>query len=199
MNQKFIGAAALLVTSMLAGQADAAVTIDIQQVGADIVATASGTFDRAGAVFRGRSSGYGENLAPYIQYIALGQFAPNTYYAASGLQWLNPAAAPTYWWSTAGTTLFLNQDNGAFGIADSYVDGTQLSATATATGTSFAAAGLIAGSYAFLVGSNRVTINVGTVPAVPEPASWAMMLAGCAMTGAAMRYRRRRTVVTVAA
>jgi hypothetical protein len=74
-----------------------------------------------------------------------------------------------------------------------------LSATATATGTSFAAAGLIAGSYAFRVGSNQVTINVGMVPAVPEPASWAMMLAGFAMTGAAMRYRRRRTVVTVAA
>ncbi len=196
MNQKLIGAAALLAISMLAGQADAAVTISIQQVGTDIVATASGTFDRTGTVFRGRSNGYGRNLAPSLQYIALGAFAPNTYYAASGLPWLNPAASSTIWSSTSGTTLFLNQNDGVFGIADSYVDGTQLSATATATGTSFADAGLIAGSYAFQVGTNQVTINV-VPPAVPEPASWAMMLAGFAMTGAAMRYRRRRTVATV--
>ena len=35
-------------------------------------------------------------------------------------------------------------------------------------------------------------------PAVPEPATWAMMLVGFALTGAAMRYRRRATKVTYA-
>jgi len=38
--------------------------------------------------------------------------------------------------------------------------------------------------------------NVGAVAAVPEPATWAMMLVGFGMIGATARYRRRRTVST---
>ncbi|MBB4154978.1 hypothetical protein GGQ80_002894 [Sphingomonas jinjuensis] len=37
-----------------------------------------------------------------------------------------------------------------------------------------------------------------SVPAVPEPATWAMMIVGFAMVGAASRYRRRGTTATFA-
>ncbi|MFS0773401.1 PEPxxWA-CTERM sorting domain-containing protein [Sphingomonas sp. 1P08PE] len=37
-----------------------------------------------------------------------------------------------------------------------------------------------------------------TVTAVPEPATWAMMLTGFAMVGAAARYRRRKTGAAIA-
>jgi len=41
--------------------------------------------------------------------------------------------------------------------------------------------------------------NVAAAPsAVPEPASWAMMLGGFSLVGAGLRSRRRRTVVTYA-
>ena len=39
----------------------------------------------------------------------------------------------------------------------------------------------------------------GTIAAaVPEPASWAMMIVGFGMIGAGMRYRQRRTVLRYA-
>ena len=41
-------------------------------------------------------------------------------------------------------------------------------------------------------------LNVSTVAAVPEPATWAMMLVGFAMVGAAARYRRRSTTTVYA-
>ena len=41
-------------------------------------------------------------------------------------------------------------------------------------------------------------ITVNTVTAVPEPATWAMMLVGFGMVGAAARYRRRQTTVAIA-
>lgn len=41
----------------------------------------------------------------------------------------------------------------------------------------------------------RVEASNATVGAVPEPATWAMMLVGFGMMGAAMRYRRRNATV----
>jgi hypothetical protein len=46
-------------------------------------------------------------------------------------------------------------------------------------------------SPAFYFGADRNAIAVG----VPEPASWALMIAGFGLTGAAMRRRRNATVV----
>ena len=44
-------------------------------------------------------------------------------------------------------------------------------------------------------GSSTLTISAA---AVPEPATWAMMLVGFGMLGAAMRYRRRSTAIVYA-
>ena len=41
--------------------------------------------------------------------------------------------------------------------------------------------------------------SVDTVSAVPEPATWAMMLIGFAFAGAGLRYRRRQTALSYAA
>lgn len=56
-----------------------------------------------------------------------------------------------------------------------------------------------AGSYNDWVGvDNVVFTQVGATPAVPEPATWAMMLVGFGGMGAAMRYRRRKQSVSFA-
>jgi subtilisin-like proprotein convertase family protein len=51
--------------------------------------------------------------------------------------------------------------------------------------------GTIAGGF-----SLTITTDAGATPAVPEPASWAMMIAGFGLTGAALR--RRQTKVSFA-
>jgi hypothetical protein len=43
-----------------------------------------------------------------------------------------------------------------------------------------------------------LTFSPAAVAAVPEPASWALMMAGFALVGGAARYRRRNTAVTYA-
>jgi len=47
-------------------------------------------------------------------------------------------------------------------------------------------------------GCDTTSLSAFTVTAVPEPATWAMMLVGFAMVGAATRYRRRATAMTFA-
>lgn len=58
------------------------------------------------------------------------------------------------------------------------------------------------GDYAGTNGLKLTVAGVGSTPpvaAVPEPATWALMLAGFGLTGAAMRRRRRSVGVGVAA
>lgn len=44
-------------------------------------------------------------------------------------------------------------------------------------------------------GSHPLQLNISAIPAVPEPATWAMMLVGFAGIGVAMRGRRRQNVL----
>lgn len=53
------------------------------------------------------------------------------------------------------------------------------------------------GNHAFSLDTARLSGTDG-VSAVPEPATWAMVLVGFGMIGAAARYRRRRTMVRFA-
>ena len=47
-------------------------------------------------------------------------------------------------------------------------------------------------------GIDQLTFDAAATPAVPEPATWAMMIIGFGMIGGAARYRRRETRVTYA-
>lgn len=46
--------------------------------------------------------------------------------------------------------------------------------------------------------SGRSSLTIALAPAVPEPATWAMMILGVGMAGGAVRYRRRKTAVSFA-
>ncbi len=55
------------------------------------------------------------------------------------------------------------------------------------------------GEYLLIGGTLRyATLDKGSLPAVPEPASWAMMIAGFGAVGSAMRRRRGKTMVSFA-
>lgn len=47
-------------------------------------------------------------------------------------------------------------------------------------------------------GLSPMALTIAEVPAIPEPSSWALMLAGFAMVSGAIRYRRRTTSVAYA-
>ena len=55
------------------------------------------------------------------------------------------------------------------------------------------------GDYRQLFG-NALALTAGAagLGAVPEPATWAMMIGGFGMVGGSMRYRRRKTAVSFA-
>jgi hypothetical protein len=46
---------------------------------------------------------------------------------------------------------------------------------------------------------SEIDFRAASAPAVPEPATWAMMILGLGLTGAAMRHRRRVSALTPAA
>ncbi len=50
-------------------------------------------------------------------------------------------------------------------------------------------------SYAQIAPQNQATVAAGTVTAVPEPASWAMMIVGFGLAGSALRRRGTRPAV----
>ncbi|MBO9711884.1 PEPxxWA-CTERM sorting domain-containing protein [Sphingomonas sp.] len=55
------------------------------------------------------------------------------------------------------------------------------------------------GGPIFLQGGSQVTITNAPAPAVPEPATWAMMIGGFALAGGAMRVRSRKVSFKLAA
>lgn len=112
------------------------------------------------------------------------------------------------WGSTsAAWNSTLPLDNLAYGSLASAFKGSALSAGTGASGSrsfglgdqAFANVWMISAAApdggklydAFKLGG----FSVSTVAAVPEPATWAMMLVGFAFAGAGLRYRRRQTLV----
>ena len=74
-----------------------------------------------------------------------------------------------------------------------YVSLTSLSGTATFNSQTFSTMALTPGSYTWTFGSNQVGVNV---PAVPEPSTYCMALAGLGFTGYTMFRRRKRMAYT---
>ncbi|MBB4155293.1 hypothetical protein GGQ80_003213 [Sphingomonas jinjuensis] len=83
--------------------------------------------------------------------------------------------------------------SGSFKVFGSLID-TNLGVGATASTLTISFNSTGSSAY-----SSSATMSIGGVaPAVPEPATWAMMLVGFGMIGAASRYRRRSTAATFA-
>lgn len=55
-----------------------------------------------------------------------------------------------------------------------------------------------AGNYTFDSTGLKLLVSSSGVAALPEPATWAMMIGGFGMVGGSMRFRRRKTQVTFA-
>jgi hypothetical protein len=81
-----------------------------------------------------------------------------------------------------------------------YISGAYLgTSTATFESSTFSSLGLAAGNYVWNWGqgasSDTLTLQIGDVSAVPEPATWGMMLLGFGLIGGALRAQRRQTTI----
>ena len=193
MNYERLAVCGMLASVIFVSSvANAAVVVDLTQVGSDVVATANGTLDLTGLTSQG-NFGLAESVRGNIAYIGLGSVGLVTGY--SGLT--GPGSFGTG--STfipsnafAGTSFALN--GSAFGtpyvfVPVGYVSGSAISGTATFFGQTVASLGLIAGRYSYTSRADSVTVNVRG--AVPEPSTWAMMLLGISGIGTVMRRRRK--------
>lgn len=198
MKMKFVGAFALSV--LAASGADAAVTFDISQSGADVVTTVSGTFDSTGLSGTGIPAGQ-RGVLGNIGFLIAGNRADQLIYytgLANGPSFGNGTYTAAT--SSTGTSVGFRSDASAFFIDSAYAMG-PIAGSSVYAGTTLAAMGLTIGTYNFTIGGNSVTLNIGQMPAaaVPEPAAWAMMIVGMGMIGFALRRQKVTTRVFYAA
>jgi len=190
-----------LGTVFASGAADAAVTVNINQVGSDVIATASGSLDLTGLTFL--TSGVLDDYGITPNWAFFGTGDPGTSDAYQGY------TGPTSWgsggWtpssSSSGTIFALNAGEvpgtqNLF-LQPGYVSGSSISSTSTWLGQSLASLGLATGTYVYTTPSDTITMIVGTgiAAGVPEPASWAMMLVGFGAIGWTMRRRQLGTAL----
>jgi hypothetical protein len=187
--------------------AKAAVTVDIHGAGSNVVAITSGSLDLTGLTSLGlyylqtgiqASDGYVGTGAGSYQFPGDPITLQNGYSGLTG-----PAAFGS------GPFIYANSGSGAafalngsfFGptyvfVPNGYVSGTALTSSATYLGQTIASLGLTVGSYVYTSGTDTVTVNIA---AVPEPAAWAMMLAGFGIIGGSIRHLRRSAMTAHAA
>jgi PEP-CTERM motif len=185
-----------------------AATIDITQVGANVVVTGSGVIDLSGL------SLYTSGPFPTngVIWPAVGEILVGVGIGGPGVDVYTGASGP----ATMGTgleSLGSSATGDQFGVGGSayadvgqgpvifvpegYVTDTPLSGTATFDNTTLAALGLSPGTYTYTwapsvtATDGSLTVNVSST--VPEPSTWAMMALGFAGLGL-LAYRKRGTL-----
>ncbi|MGJ8658048.1 MAG: PEP-CTERM sorting domain-containing protein [Akkermansiaceae bacterium] len=196
-----IFAATLITFRSLAGGANAAILITVQEVGSDVVVSYSGSLDlsstlvkdddRSGSASALWSDGSGGYLHSYNR-------AENTDdYNLNSVSYTAPTAAPQifgggiYGGVVAGDSLQIDfsPTSGQIWVPDGYISNTQLSGSNTFQDTSFADLSPVLGTYEWSWSnggnSDGLTLIVGSVP---EPSS--VFLLGIGVLGVASRRKR---------
>jgi hypothetical protein len=203
MKTSRIAAAAALGVALIGASAQAALVIDIDQGGPDVIATMSGSIDMTDLVNTNQPSGNfgtgfmesgGDILSMQSAGVGNGNiFGGITGPATFGTDTTGAAASS----STGG---FFDLEFAAeplIFLPDSYVSGNSLSGTDTWAGTTLAQLGLTSGtSFTYSWGSNAdadsLQINIGPASqSVPEPVSLAMFAVGLTTLGMIRRRRAR--------
>lgn len=185
----------LASTVALAPAANAAVIINIDQKGTNVVATTSGTINITGLRAENVGSGTAAAIVPSSGLFSAVETWGVTFYSGLGGPSTIGSGGFTFATSSTGTAFYILGNGGLLGVPTGYVSGAPLDATTTFGGQTFASLGVTPGTYNYTVPNDTITLNVGAlVAAVPEPATWAMMLLGMAGVGFAMRRNAKQTL-----
>jgi PEP-CTERM motif len=196
-------AAALFGFAALSTSARAALVIDITQQGSNVFVSGSGTIDTTDLGFAGATGFSLAIISPVGGYTLIGTTGRlDQYDGISGP--LSFGSGNLLAASTASGDNFgfdANNGSGVLYTPMGYTSGAALSGTATYDNQTIATLGLTDGSYVYTWGTgvhaDRITLDVRTVSAVPEPSTWAMMILGFVGVGA-MTYRRRKSTMLAA-
>jgi hypothetical protein len=191
-------AAAISVgSSLVAPAARAAIIATIEQQGANVVATASGTVDTAGLGSGGTNSNSGASVNSAAALFAVG--SASTYDVFTGI------TGPTHFGSVhflqassqTGDLIAVVGVNGWLNLPDNYVSGASLSGTGTWDNTTLAALGLTTGILTWTWGSGATadsfTLNIVDGTSVPEPSTLSVLgtvLGAVFLVGATKANRR---------
>lgn len=189
---------AVATLSFASRHVQAALVIDLQEVGSDVVATGSGTANLTALTFDFQASGIAL-IDPLFAVIEIG--GPNK------VDWYSSIAAPENFgdgapsvpsfstgprWGVTRTALL---------VPTGYVSESLLLSTSTWNNKTLVELGVTPGMYTWTWGSGTnedfLTLNVISAAAVPEPSSLAFL--GLACLGFAARARRKqlRTEMTL--
>jgi len=205
--KKFAYGLAAALACATAMPASAAYVVNISQVGANVVATGSGSISLAGLGNPGSGGGVNNvpsSMYPYFAEFTIGSGANKTWSTTTltgpasfgGIKLYKPADSMT------GALVGVNAHPSLISSTHfiitpyDYVSGADLgTSTATYLNTTLDTFGMAAGnSYTWTWGDGKTTdtftINI-LAAAVPEPATWAMMIMGFGMVGATMRRRNK--------
>jgi hypothetical protein len=198
MKLKLLASAATISFAALPTSAThAAVVINLVETAGNVVATTSGAFDLSGLTFIANgtvpafispySAGFLSNSGPYEVYS--GVTGPTNF--GDGPQRLTTGIGDSFGFVGNG---------GLVAVPNGYLSNTPLAATTTFAGQTFSSLGATPGTYLFSTPADSITFNIGSaISAAPEPGTWAMMLMGFGIVGAAMRRRSKvRTNVSFA-
>ncbi len=186
-------AATCLAAGLGATSASAAVVINGQEVGADVVFTMSGSYDVSGASFFTTGS-VSTAIGGDRGVINLGVPGSNQYdfYSVDAF----PASMGTGSTVVGGigiSDLFALTRGGStrvVGVAEGTTTGT-VSGTLTFASSSFASLGLAVGSYDWTWSGDSARVNIGGPAVVPLPATLPML--GLAILGAGLVARRKKS------
>lgn len=196
---------AALACCVSAAPAQARYTIGFAQVGNNVVATGSGSFDLT-TLSKLNDGITGANLQPSSGQVLLGSTTnvvesryTNVTSTGAGFG-MAGMTVPT---SASGSVVKLSFGIGFIYLPTNYISGTELGiSTETYANQTFSTLGLTSGTYTMNWGSGQYADSASVIipsaalaPAAPEPAVWGLMVLGFGAVGG-MRRRRRRALVT---
>lgn len=184
-----------MAMALMASSAQSAVTIDFTQSASGVTADISGSIDPSSFTLFSNGSFTANNVASRGGQITAQNGSYDTYrISAIDLTAFGSGFSTN---ATSGTGVFALIWNGAgnhvLRLPTGYVAGSALSASLFFSGATFASLDINPTNVSSDLGGGQIVnfvFNTAPPPAVPEPASWAMMVGGLGLVGATMRRRK---------